>query len=128
MNPEGRTMLPGIAFRSFVQRFVEPTISEGFQDITVVKFEVRVFPKLRIHSCQRQLIRHSVSGNPRAKRDMVEVLGVEIFDLSSPCNISDVYQPQPPSSDEVTAISRRSVSYNDTAIDDDGSHHLSSRC
>ena len=33
-------MLPGIAFRSFVQRFQEPTLAEGFQDITVVDFEV----------------------------------------------------------------------------------------
>jgi len=40
MNPEGRTMLPGIAFRSFVQRFTEPTLAEGFQDIFKVDFEV----------------------------------------------------------------------------------------
>jgi hypothetical protein len=33
-------MLPGIAFRSFVQRFQEPTLVEGFEDITVVDFEV----------------------------------------------------------------------------------------
>lgn len=41
MNPEARTMLPGIAFRSFVQRFQEPTLKEGFEDIYEVNFEVR---------------------------------------------------------------------------------------
>lgn len=40
MNPEGRQMLPAIAFRSYVQRFQEPTLAEGFQDITVVDFKV----------------------------------------------------------------------------------------
>ena len=40
MNPEGRQMLPAIAFRSFVQRFQEPTLTEGFHDITIVDFEV----------------------------------------------------------------------------------------
>lgn len=42
MNPEGRTLLPGIAFRSFIQRFIEPTLSEGFLDITKVDFEVHM--------------------------------------------------------------------------------------
>jgi bifunctional polynucleotide phosphatase/kinase len=41
MNPEARTMLPGIAFRSFVQRFQEPELKEGFEDIYKVDFEVR---------------------------------------------------------------------------------------
>jgi len=41
MNPEKRALLPGIAFRSFVQRFVEPKLSEGIQDITTIDFEVR---------------------------------------------------------------------------------------
>ena len=40
MNPEGRQMLPGIAFRSFVQRFQEPALAEGIRDITTVNFEV----------------------------------------------------------------------------------------
>lgn len=40
MNPEARTMLPGIAFRSFVQRFQEPSLKEGFADIYQVDFEV----------------------------------------------------------------------------------------
>ncbi len=39
MNPEGRTMLPGIAFRSFAQRYIPPSIDEGFQDITPVSFQ-----------------------------------------------------------------------------------------
>lgn len=34
-------MLPGIAFRSFVQRFQEPSLKEGFEDIYKVDFEVR---------------------------------------------------------------------------------------
>ena len=55
MNPEKREQLPGIAFKSFVQRFVPPTISEGFQDIHEVHFKVRhplseVKPTLRSSS------------------------------------------------------------------------------
>ena len=42
MNPEGRRMLPAAAFRAFAQRFVEPDIGEGFQDVTRVKFMVRL--------------------------------------------------------------------------------------
>ncbi|RMZ90267.1 hypothetical protein DV736_g2499, partial [Chaetothyriales sp. CBS 134916] len=45
MNPEGRTMLPGIAFRSFLQRFQEPKIEEGFEDITVVDFDFKGTPE-----------------------------------------------------------------------------------
>lgn len=41
MNPEKRDMLPGIAFKSFVQRFQEPTLKEGFEEIYEVDFEVR---------------------------------------------------------------------------------------
>jgi len=41
MNPENREQLPGMAFRSFVQRFVPPTLSEGFQDIHEVNFMFR---------------------------------------------------------------------------------------
>lgn len=41
MNPEARKMLPGIAFRSFLQRLQEPTLEEGFKDIYRVDFEVR---------------------------------------------------------------------------------------
>ena len=39
MNPEGRAMLPGIAFRSFAQRYIAPSMDEGFQDITPVIFQ-----------------------------------------------------------------------------------------
>ncbi|KAL6251359.1 DNA kinase/phosphatase Pnk1 [Rhinocladiella similis] len=41
MNPEKRDMLPGIAFKSFVQRFQEPTLKEGFQEIYTVDFEFK---------------------------------------------------------------------------------------
>ncbi|KIW67445.1 polynucleotide kinase 3'-phosphatase [Phialophora macrospora] len=41
MNPENRTQLPGIAFRSFLQRLQEPTLDEGFQDIYKVDFEFK---------------------------------------------------------------------------------------
>ncbi|KAK5032033.1 DNA kinase/phosphatase Pnk1 [Exophiala sideris] len=41
MNPEKRIMLPGIAFRSFMQRLQEPSLKEGFEDIYKVDFEVR---------------------------------------------------------------------------------------
>jgi len=41
MNPENRTQLPGIAFRSFMQRFQEPTLQEGFEDIYKVDFEFK---------------------------------------------------------------------------------------
>lgn len=41
LNPEGRTVLPPIAFRSFATNYVEPDLSEGFQDITRINFEVR---------------------------------------------------------------------------------------
>ncbi|OAP60962.1 polynucleotide kinase 3'-phosphatase [Fonsecaea erecta] len=41
MNPENRTQLPGIAFRSFAQRFQEPRLEEGFEDIYKVDFEFK---------------------------------------------------------------------------------------
>jgi hypothetical protein len=44
MNPEKREQLPGIAFKSFAQRFVPPTLSEGFQDIHRINFKVRLAP------------------------------------------------------------------------------------
>jgi hypothetical protein len=40
MNPEKRTILPGMAFRSFTSRYKRPQLSEGFQDITEVAFRV----------------------------------------------------------------------------------------
>jgi bifunctional polynucleotide phosphatase/kinase len=45
MNPEGRAILPGIAFRSFVQRFQEPKLEEGFRDITTVDFHFKGTPE-----------------------------------------------------------------------------------
>ncbi|KAF4548707.1 Polynucleotide kinase 3 phosphatase-like protein [Elsinoe fawcettii] len=38
MNPESRTMLPKVAFTGFTGRYIEPTLKEGFQDITKVDF------------------------------------------------------------------------------------------
>ncbi len=40
MNPEKRTLLPSLAFRSFTSRYKRPQLSEGFQDITEVAFKV----------------------------------------------------------------------------------------
>ena len=40
MNPENRSILPPMAFRSFASRYVKPALSEGFQDITDVEFMV----------------------------------------------------------------------------------------
>ncbi|KAF2863936.1 PNK3P-domain-containing protein [Piedraia hortae CBS 480.64] len=39
MNPEGRTMLPRVAFTSFTSRYREPRTDEGFDDIQRVDFE-----------------------------------------------------------------------------------------
>ncbi|OOF96995.1 hypothetical protein ASPCADRAFT_205751 [Aspergillus carbonarius ITEM 5010] len=41
LNPESRTLLPGIAFGDFLRRFREPSIDEGFQDIIRVEFQFR---------------------------------------------------------------------------------------
>ena len=40
-NPENRIMLPGIAFKSFAQRYRAPSLSEGFQDIVKVDFHFK---------------------------------------------------------------------------------------
>ena len=40
MNPEDRKMLPKLAFMGFASRFEEPTVGEGFEDVTVVDFVV----------------------------------------------------------------------------------------
>lgn len=39
MNPENRSILPSMAFTGWKSRFCKPTLAEGFQDITEVKFE-----------------------------------------------------------------------------------------
>lgn len=45
-NPEKRSLLPHSAFSSFISRFTEPKKSEGFQDVTSIEFQVRVFLSL----------------------------------------------------------------------------------
>jgi len=40
MNPEGREILPQVAFSGFRQRYREPKMSEGFEDIARVEFQV----------------------------------------------------------------------------------------
>ncbi len=40
MNPEKRSILPGMAFSGYASRFEKPGLSEGFQDITEVEFLV----------------------------------------------------------------------------------------
>jgi len=47
MNPEGRSMLPAVAFRSFQQRYIAPSANEGFQDITQVDFHFQGTPEQR---------------------------------------------------------------------------------
>ncbi|KAF2840849.1 putative DNA 3'-phosphatase Tpp1 [Patellaria atrata CBS 101060] len=39
LNPEGRTMLPKLAFTGFASRYREPDLKEGFQDITKIDFK-----------------------------------------------------------------------------------------
>lgn len=41
LNPEGRTLLPKLAFNGFLTRFKTPDLSEGFQDVTSIDFKVR---------------------------------------------------------------------------------------
>ncbi|PYH99159.1 polynucleotide kinase 3'-phosphatase [Aspergillus ellipticus CBS 707.79] len=41
LNPESRSLLPGIAFGDFLRRFKEPAMDEGFQDIIRVEFRFR---------------------------------------------------------------------------------------
>ena len=43
-NPENRSILPHSAFTAFASRFKEPTLTEGFQDIIKVEFQVRLDP------------------------------------------------------------------------------------
>ncbi|KAL1959216.1 hypothetical protein VTO42DRAFT_2721 [Malbranchea cinnamomea] len=38
INPESRQLLPGIAFGDYAKRFQEPSLSEGFKDITRIDF------------------------------------------------------------------------------------------
>lgn len=41
MNPERRELLPKMAFTGFASRYREPTLKEGFQDITKVDFRFK---------------------------------------------------------------------------------------
>ena len=41
LNPEKRTMLPGMAFSGFSSRYREPKIEEGFHEIVQVAFKFR---------------------------------------------------------------------------------------
>ena len=43
-NPEQRTLLPGIAFRSFSQRYTEPSASEGFESVIKANFSFQGSP------------------------------------------------------------------------------------
>ena len=40
-NPEKRAILPPSAFSSFASRFKEPSKQEGFEEIIVIRFQVR---------------------------------------------------------------------------------------
>lgn len=42
MNPESRAMLPSMAFTGYGARHEPPQADEGFQDIILLDFEVRV--------------------------------------------------------------------------------------
>lgn len=44
INPESRPLLPDIAFIDFARRFHEPSLAEGFQDITRVDFRFHGTP------------------------------------------------------------------------------------
>ncbi|KAL2430562.1 Bifunctional polynucleotide phosphatase/kinase [Exophiala dermatitidis] len=73
MNPEKRTQLPGIAFASFIKRFQEPSLDEGFQDIYKVDFEA-CLPLI-------YLFHPRLQGHRRAKETVVTILGFQIFYL-----------------------------------------------
>lgn len=47
MNPEAREGLPQMAFGSFIKRFQQPTLKEGFEDITVIEFSFQGTPQQR---------------------------------------------------------------------------------
>ena len=40
-NPENRPILPYLAFSSFASRFINPSTTEGFEDIITLEFQVR---------------------------------------------------------------------------------------
>jgi hypothetical protein len=55
MNPESRTILPKMAFTGFASRYREPTLDEGFDDITKVNFKVRFGHSLGFNPIQHPL-------------------------------------------------------------------------
>lgn len=40
-NPENRSILPPVAFSSYASRFKKPSMTEGFDDIITLEFQVR---------------------------------------------------------------------------------------
>jgi hypothetical protein len=46
MNPEKRSILSSLAFKHFTSRYQPPQLSEGFQDITEINFQVRIWPHM----------------------------------------------------------------------------------
>jgi hypothetical protein len=87
MNPEGRVILPGIAFKSFNQRFEEPALPEGFQDIYKVGFEVRTFQTMRLGPQNATIVKAEMTASTnrraftvqrkrRPEETMVKVLGM----------------------------------------------------
>ena len=40
-NPENRSILPHLAFSSYASRFKKPSMTEGFDDIITLDFQVR---------------------------------------------------------------------------------------
>ncbi|KAJ4511414.1 DNA kinase/phosphatase Pnk1 [Exophiala dermatitidis] len=92
MNPEKRTQLPGIAFASFIKRFQEPRLDEGFQDIYKVDFEA-CLPLIYSFSPESYVV-YAMPANTdftpffsivqrhrRAKETVVTILGFEVFYL-----------------------------------------------
>lgn len=59
MNPEKRVVLPPIAFRSFAQSYIAPELSEGFEDITRINFEVNVLLRRLARKCQLMCLHSS---------------------------------------------------------------------
>lgn len=78
-NPEHRKILPPVAFRSFASRYVQPSMSEGFQDITPVNFVVRHDPTVLSLPRAHQVLVPRLSG---AKSILESILGFKVLNLS----------------------------------------------
>ena len=70
-NPEKRSILPHSAFSSFVSRFKEPAIEEGFQDITRIDFQVSACPRMCAYAYQS---RSTVPGRRSTTPRMGQIL------------------------------------------------------